>query len=100
DAAVLNGLVAEAMRTRTAADWQPRLDAADLLYNKVNSYADLLADPHFQATRGVQWVEQPGVGRLPVAAIPAAARPGEGAAVEAPAIGADTRAVLALLGYA
>jgi len=91
-------IVAETRRQPSAA-WLPRLESADIPHNQVNTYADLLADPHFQAARAVAWIEQANVGRVPVAGIPAAPRAGEGAPSQAPSIGQHSRVVLEELGY-
>lgn len=96
---VLNDIVASETRKQSTATWLPLLEAADIPHAQVNSYADLLADPHFQAARGVAWIEQANVGRVPIAGIPAAPRAGEGAPSQAPSIGEHSRALLLELDY-
>jgi crotonobetainyl-CoA:carnitine CoA-transferase CaiB-like acyl-CoA transferase len=88
----------EVFATRTSDDWIACLGQADVLANRVNSYVDFLGDPHVAATHTVTWVEQPAVGRIPIAGMPGAARPNQGAPAIAPAIGEHSRAVLAELG--
>jgi crotonobetainyl-CoA:carnitine CoA-transferase CaiB-like acyl-CoA transferase len=95
----LNDIIASETRKLPSAAWLPRLEVADIPHNRVNSYADLLADPQFQAARGVTWIEQANVGRVPVAGIPAAPRAGEGAPSQAPSIGEHSREVLTELRY-
>jgi crotonobetainyl-CoA:carnitine CoA-transferase CaiB-like acyl-CoA transferase len=96
---VLNDIIAMETRKRPTKEWLPRLEAADIPHGQVNSYADLLADPQFQAARAVAWIEQANVGRLPVAGIPASPRAGEGAPSQAPSIGEHSREILAELGH-
>jgi crotonobetainyl-CoA:carnitine CoA-transferase CaiB-like acyl-CoA transferase len=97
--ALLNQLVRDETSKHPTAEWLSRLEAADIPHSKLNGYGDLLDDPHFQAMRAVVMVEQSGVGRIPVAGIPAAPRAGEGAPSEAPAIGEHSFAVLTEFGY-
>jgi crotonobetainyl-CoA:carnitine CoA-transferase CaiB-like acyl-CoA transferase len=96
---VLNDIIAMETRKRPTKEWLPRLEAADIPHGQVNSYADLLADPQFQAARAVAWIEQANVGRVPVAGIPASPRAGEGAPSQAPSIGEHSREILAELGH-
>jgi crotonobetainyl-CoA:carnitine CoA-transferase CaiB-like acyl-CoA transferase len=95
----LNDIVGEETRKQPVAAWLARLEAADIPHSRANSYTDLLGDAHLEATGAVAWVEQAGVGRVPVARVPAGPRAGEGPASQAPAVGEHSRAVLAELGY-
>jgi len=93
----LMALIQEIFATQPSATWLERLGKADILTNRVNDYGDFLADPHVAATGAVRWIEQPGVGRMPVAAIPAA-EPGPEAVLLSPAVGQHSRPVLSELG--
>lgn len=95
----LNEITIEETQKQSTAVWLSRLQAADLPHSKVNSYSELLADPHFEAVRSVAWIDHPGVGSIPIAGIPAAPRAGEGAPSQAPSVGEHSRAVLAQLAY-
>jgi formyl-CoA transferase len=87
---ILNAAFAE----RDAADWVARFQAARLLSDRVNTPLEWLADDHARAVGAAPLFAQPGLGRLPLPAIP-----GFGAfAAAAPALGEHTEAVLAELG--
>ena len=95
---LLNQIVVGETLKQPTSVWLSRLEAADVPHSRVNTYADLLDDPHFQTTRGVAWIEQPGVGRVPLARIPAAPPADQVRPREAPAIGEHSREVLTMLG--
>ncbi|HZP37372.1 MAG TPA: CoA transferase [Methylomirabilota bacterium] len=59
-----------AFAARTIADLSARLRGARLMHQKVNTYLEFLDDPHVRATGAVTWIEQPGLGRLPVPSVP------------------------------
>ena len=54
----------------TTAHWLTRLQAADVLAERLNSPADLLTDPHMQARGGIARFDQPGLGPMAVPATP------------------------------
>jgi crotonobetainyl-CoA:carnitine CoA-transferase CaiB-like acyl-CoA transferase len=56
--------VADIMRSRSTAEWQALLDAADIPNMPMNSPQDLLDDPHLQATGFIRDTEHPTEGRL------------------------------------
>jgi crotonobetainyl-CoA:carnitine CoA-transferase CaiB-like acyl-CoA transferase len=66
----LNALLEPAFAARTAADLSRRLRTARLMHQKVNSYLEFLDDPHVKEIGAVTWIEQPGVGRVPVPQVP------------------------------
>jgi crotonobetainyl-CoA:carnitine CoA-transferase CaiB-like acyl-CoA transferase len=76
-------------RTRTSDDWLRLFDAREVCLSPLNTAADVLADPHV-AARGLVSPDSHGVRafRSPFVAEPVALAP-------APALGADTAAVLA-----
>jgi len=57
-------LIAEEMRKRTTADWLAALEAADIPVQRMNSLADILADPHLAAIGYFREIEHPTEGRL------------------------------------
>lgn len=92
--AALAPLLRAAFARKTAAEWVAQLQAARLLCERVNTPLEWLADEHVRAVGAAPLFTQPGLGTLPLPAIPgfgAFARP-------APALGEDTEAVLAELG--
>ncbi|GAA0576519.1 CaiB/BaiF CoA-transferase family protein [Craurococcus roseus] len=84
----------EAFRARPAAEWVERFQAERMLSDRVNTPLEWLADPHVRAVKAAVPLEQPGLGTLPLPALP-----GLGPwSVPAPALGAHTAEVLAELG--
>jgi crotonobetainyl-CoA:carnitine CoA-transferase CaiB-like acyl-CoA transferase len=68
--AVLNAALEPAFARRTTADCSARLRAARLMHQRVNTFLEFLDDPQVQATGAVAWIEQPGIGRVPVPHVP------------------------------
>ena len=68
--AALNALLEPAFARRPVADLSARLRAARLMHQRVNTYLEFLDDPHVKATGAVTWIEQPGIGRVPVPSVP------------------------------
>ena len=68
--AALNAVLEPAFARRTTADHSARLRAARLMHQRVNTYLEFLDDPQVKATGAVTWIEQPGIGRVPVPHVP------------------------------
>ena len=66
----LNGVLDPVFASHTTADLSARLRGARLMHQRVNTYLEFLDDPHVKATGAVTWIEQPGLGRLPVPSVP------------------------------
>ena len=62
--------VAEQMKTRTTAEWIEALERADIPVQRMNSLADIVADPHLAATGYFSTIEHPTEGRLRSMAVP------------------------------
>ncbi len=62
-------LVQQLARRGTDA-WCERLRGAGLMHERVNSYLEFLKHPHVTATGAVAWLEQPGVGTVPLPRAP------------------------------
>jgi len=70
-AALLNQQVAQIVATGTTAAWQEKLTRHDVLHAPVRTYADVLQHPQALHRQTFQTIEQPGLGALPFAGIPA-----------------------------
>jgi len=93
-AAELRGLLAAEFTAVTNAALAARCAAERVMHEEVNDYAAFLASPQVAAVGAVSWLEHPGVaGKLPLPNVIGA--PAFAAGMHAPALGADTRAVLA-----
>lgn len=94
--------VVRIMRTRTTAQWQALLAAADVPHMPMNSPADLLANPQLRATGFVHDTVHPTEGPMHALAHPTrwSATPPAHTQPGAPRLGEHTRAVLAEAGYA
>ncbi len=88
-------LVAEAMQTRTTAEWIEALEAADIPVQRMNSLADIVADPHLGAIGYFKSVEHPSEGRIRSMAVPSEwSESAPGYRRHAPRLGEHTREVL------
>lgn len=87
-------LLRDVFRQRPAAEWAARFQAERMLCDRVNTPLDWLAEPHVRTVKAAVPLEQPGLGTLPLPALP-----GLGPwSVPAPALGAHTAEVLAEFG--
>ncbi len=95
----LNAVLEPAFARRTTADLSARLRAARLMHQRVNTYLEFLDDPQVKATGSVTWIEQPGIGRVPVPHVPGLPplRSGTPRAV-APSLDQHRKEILAELG--
>ena len=60
----------ETMPTKTTEEWIAILQPKDVFCERVNNYTDYLEHPHVKESGAVDWIEQDGFGRMPVANIP------------------------------
>jgi crotonobetainyl-CoA:carnitine CoA-transferase CaiB-like acyl-CoA transferase len=93
--------VADELRKRTTAQWIEALEAADIPVQRMNSLADIVADPHLAATGYFRSVEHPSEGPIRSMAVPSewSASPPEYRR-HAPRLGEHTREVLCEAGLA
>jgi len=95
----LLAIVAEAMATKSKAEWAAALNAVDILNAPVNDYANLFEEPQVAAVGAVRWIEHDTVGHVPmgaIAGIPPMAT--ENPRSHSPHIGEHSREILAALG--
>ncbi len=79
---------------RPVAGWLAALHAKRLLADRVNTTFEWLSDPHVQAVQAAPMLDQPGLGALPMAALP-----GLGPVLTpAPGLGEHTESVLRQFG--
>jgi crotonobetainyl-CoA:carnitine CoA-transferase CaiB-like acyl-CoA transferase len=100
NAGVINQALGSAFPAKTTAEWLKLLHEGDVFAERVNNYDDYMASAQVEAMGAVDWMEEDGIGALPIANIPGLppART-DAAARHAPHIGENGRAVLADLGY-
>jgi crotonobetainyl-CoA:carnitine CoA-transferase CaiB-like acyl-CoA transferase len=97
--AALTQTLSETLRQRPAAEWQSRLRAASIMHERVNTHPDYARHPHVEGSGTVLWVDQPGVGRLPVPWPPGVTPPVPGTRrATAPALDEHRKEILAELG--
>jgi len=91
--------VAEEMKKRSTAEWIEALEGADIPVQRMNSLADIVADPHLAATGFFRTLEHPTEGRIRSMAVPSewSESPPEYRR-HAPRLGEHTREVLAEAG--
>ena len=96
-----NRLVAEAMRTRSTAEWIAALEGADIPVQRMNSLKDIVEDPHLAAIGYFREVEHPSEGRIRSMAVPSEwSESAPGYRRHAPRLGEHTREVLREAGLA
>jgi crotonobetainyl-CoA:carnitine CoA-transferase CaiB-like acyl-CoA transferase len=92
----LYGLMAAVAPSRTTAQWVTELLRADILFGEVFSPEQLIADPHMDAVGMFPEVEHPTEGPIRLIGFPAHSSAGATRLARlAPALGQDSRAVLA-----
>lgn len=98
----LYAIVRPAIASRSCAEWARRLTEARVMHERLNNYAEFLAQPHVREAGLIAWLEQAGVPQ----AVPVPAVPGTPPLVpdtpraQAPVPGQHTRAILAEHGLA
>jgi crotonobetainyl-CoA:carnitine CoA-transferase CaiB-like acyl-CoA transferase len=98
-AEALTARLEERLARRPAAAWCAALRRAGIMHERVSSYAEFLAHPHVVATRAVDWLEQPDVGRVPLPRAPGLPAPaGAGRRAAAPGLDEDRDDILRELG--
>jgi crotonobetainyl-CoA:carnitine CoA-transferase CaiB-like acyl-CoA transferase len=97
---VAYAFVAEELKKRTTAQWLEALEAADIPVQRMNSLADIVADPHLAATGFFRTLEHPSEGRIRSMAVPSEwSESAPEYRRHAPRLGEHTREVLGEAGY-
>src|SRR5438067_562069 len=92
--------VAGQMKTRSTAEWLEALERADIPVQRMNSLADIVADPHLAATGFFRTVEHPTDGAIRSMAVPSEwSESAPEYRRHAPRLGEHTREVLQEVGY-
>ena len=93
-------LLREIVADYTVADLNKALNEADVLNGPVNEYGHYFEDVHVKEVRAISWIEQSGLGSIPIPSLPGhpALRPGE-ARGHTPHLGEHSREVLHELGF-
>lgn len=100
NAPIINKALTEAFPSKSTEEWLKLLIDNGVFAERVNNYQEYLDHPHVAAVNAVDWVEQDGVGKVPIARIPGLPRPVENlAAQHAPHIGEQGREILGEMGY-
>lgn len=95
----ITGRVVAALAAKPTAAWCEALRAAGLMHERVNSPLDFLAHPHVAETGAVAWLEQPGVGKVPMPQVPGLPRVDRGdARAAAPGLDQHREEILRELG--
>jgi len=90
----------EEMPKKTTEEWIAILQPKEVFCERVNNYGDYLEHPHVKETGAVDWIDQDGFGRMPVANIPGLPRASEHEAQQhAPHVGENGPEILAELGF-
>jgi crotonobetainyl-CoA:carnitine CoA-transferase CaiB-like acyl-CoA transferase len=91
----------ETLPAKTTEEWIAILQPKDVFCERVNNYQDYLDHAHVKESGAIDWIDQEGVGRMPVANIPGLPRAAEHPPQQhAPHIGEDAADILSELGYA
>jgi crotonobetainyl-CoA:carnitine CoA-transferase CaiB-like acyl-CoA transferase len=67
---IVYGFVADEMLKRTTAQWIEALERADIPVQRMNSLADIVADPHLAAIGYFRAIDHPSEGRINSMAVP------------------------------
>jgi crotonobetainyl-CoA:carnitine CoA-transferase CaiB-like acyl-CoA transferase len=90
----------EEMPKKTTEEWVALLQPKEVFCERVNNYSDYLEHPHVKESGAVDWIEQDGFGRMPVANIAGLPRASEHPPQQhAPHVGEDGPDILRELGY-
>ena len=91
--------LAQALETRTTAEWNAILEKADVPHGPVNELGDLLEDPYLRETNYFQEFEHPSEGKMVMTSIPVNFSDSPGSyRLAPPRLGEHTEEVMASIG--
>ena len=94
------GFVSDELKKRTTAQWLEGLEKADIPVQRMNSLADIVADPHLAAIGYFRDIEHPTEGKLRSMAVPSEWSESQpDYRRHAPRLGEHTREIFSELGY-
>jgi crotonobetainyl-CoA:carnitine CoA-transferase CaiB-like acyl-CoA transferase len=100
NATTINQALGSAFPSKTTADWLKLLHEGGVFAERVNNYDDYMGNEQVKAMGAVDWLEEPNIGKLPIANIPGLPPARDDApARHAPNIGEHTRQILGGIGY-
>lgn len=99
--AALYAIVRPAIANRSCADWAHRLTEARIMHERLNNYAEFLAQPQVRETGLINWLEQAGLPQaVPVPMVPGTPPPlANTLRAQAPVPGQHSYAILSEHGY-
>lgn len=93
--AELMALLRPAIRKMPVEELSEALTTADVLHARVQDFGDYFRSEHVRIVEAVRWINQSGVGRIPMPVIPGLSPPCEGdPMVHTPHLGEHTREIL------
>ena len=97
----LYAIVRPALASRPCAEWSRRLTEARIMHERLNSYAEFIAQPQVRETGLINWLEQAGLPQaVPVPALPGTPLPAANTLrATAPVPGQHSKAILAEHGF-
>ncbi len=88
------------IETKTTDEWCALLSEIDVLHGRVHTHKDIFEDPQVKAISALRWVDDPVLGRVPMASLPGQPAPATGDRYTlSPGLGEHTREILAELGH-
>ncbi len=95
-----SAIVIEEFAKRTGDWWSERFTAAGTMHEQVNDHLKFLEHPQVAATGLIAWIEQPGIGKVPIPNAPGIQPLIQGSPLAmSPTVGEHSAEILGALGY-
>jgi crotonobetainyl-CoA:carnitine CoA-transferase CaiB-like acyl-CoA transferase len=96
----LSKIVAEAFAKHDGDWWSERLAANGTMHEQVNDHLQFLEHPQVAATGLIAWIDQPGIGKVPIPNAPGLQPLVQGSPLaKSPTVGEHSAEILGALGY-